>query len=383
MPVGTEKNSLLGAAGGGDTNYFGDGSDGALTTSGDVTHTVANATTYDGDMVVKNYTTLTVSSGDTMSVDNKCKGMLIYVTGNCTINGTINMSQKGAFYSSTQTANPIDSSTDSIWMPMFTASAGSQTLTVAAADFSNAGSAATTAVANQPGIAGDGTLFTISGAAGGSRGAGSNGSYPGSAGAGGTLSSASFEMWCQNGGGGGGGAQHESSGGAYGGYGGASNWAGGGSGGGGAGAYHKSASAGDGTASGGAGGNGNGASGHNNGGGGGAGNPGGSGSSHGSGSGASGTTGTGGIMWLIVGGDLTLGASSTFNFAGSSGGGAGGYKSGGGGGSGGGSLQIMYAGTLTDNGATYSMSGGSGGGGGGSGGAGGAGSYLVTQVSSA
>lgn len=380
MPLGAEKVALFGAASGGDVNYFGDGSDGALSTSGDVTHTVSNATTYDGDMVVKNYTTLTINSGHTMSVNNKCKGMLIYVSGDCTINGTMTMTNLGPSYSSTQTANPIDSSTDTIWMPMFTASAGSQSLTVEAADFSNTGSAATTAVANQPGISGNGTLFTISGAAGGSRGYGSNGGYNGSAGSGGTLSSASYEMWCQNGGGGGGGAHHSSIGAAGGGDGGASTCFGGGAAGGGAAAYHKSAYAGGGSGGGGAGGNGNAASGHNTGAGGGAGNPGGSGSSHGSGSGSSGGTGTGGIMWLIVGGDLTLGSSSTFSSRGSAGGGAGGYHSGGGGGAGSGSLQIMYAGTLTDNGATYSFSGGSAGGGGGSGGAGGSGSYLVTQV---
>jgi hypothetical protein len=42
MPLGTEKATLLGAGGGANANYFGDGSDGALTTSGNVTYTVAN-----------------------------------------------------------------------------------------------------------------------------------------------------------------------------------------------------------------------------------------------------------------------------------------------------------------------------------------------------
>ena len=38
-------------------NWFGDGTDGALTTSGNVTHTVLNKVgSYDGDMLVKNYT---------------------------------------------------------------------------------------------------------------------------------------------------------------------------------------------------------------------------------------------------------------------------------------------------------------------------------------
>ena len=56
-------------------NYWGDGSDGSLTTSGDVTHTVQNKNgSYDGDMVVKQYTALTISTGDTMKVDQACRG---------------------------------------------------------------------------------------------------------------------------------------------------------------------------------------------------------------------------------------------------------------------------------------------------------------------
>jgi len=378
MPLGTEKVALLGAASGGDANYFGDGSDGSVTTSGDVTYTVANKNgSYDGDMYVANYTALTISTGDTITVDQPCKGVLIYVTGNCTINGTLTMSSKGASYTSTQTANPIDSSTDTIWMPMFTASAGSQDLTVAAPDFSNAGSAATTAVANQPGIAGDGTLFTISGAAGGARGSGSNGTFSGSAGAGGTLSSASYEMWCQNGGGGGGGAKHASVGSATGGVGGASNWPGGGAGGGGAGVYHSGGYGGEGTAGGGAGGTGVAVGPGTCGGGGGAGNPGGGGAGINGGSGSTGGTGTGGIIWLIVGGDLTFGASSVITSIGTAGGGAGGTYSAGGAGSGSGSAHIIYAGTLSDGGVTYTFAGGSGSS---PSGAGGVGSYLVTQV---
>jgi len=33
---------------------------------------------YDGDMLVKNYTDLTIASGHTMTVDQNCRGMLIY-----------------------------------------------------------------------------------------------------------------------------------------------------------------------------------------------------------------------------------------------------------------------------------------------------------------
>lgn len=385
MPLGAEKTTLMGAAGGSDANYFGDGSDGALTTSGNVTHTVSNTSTYDGDMVVKNYTTLTISAGHTMTVNNKCKGLLIFVTGDCTINGTIDMTDKGASYSGTYNNNPISGSGTSIWYPMFTASAGSQNLTVAAADFSNAGSAATTAVANQPGIAGNGTLFSMSGGAGGGRGgpACNTANDPGDAGSGGTRTSSSYEMWVLTGGGGGGGASHDGSGCSNGGHSGAGTPFSGGSGGGGGAAYHTSKTGGSASNTAGAGGTGAWHSQHNVAGAGGAGNPGGGGGKHAGGTYSPGDTGNGGCIWLIVGGNLTLGSSSHIKANGSNGGGAGGYVSAGGGGSGGGACQIMYAGTLTNSGCTFGFAGGGGGGGAGPGGAGGTGGHLLTQVTAA
>ena len=52
MPLGAEKVGLMGAAGsGGVSQYFGDGSNGALDTSGNVNLTVLNPSGDDGDMV--------------------------------------------------------------------------------------------------------------------------------------------------------------------------------------------------------------------------------------------------------------------------------------------------------------------------------------------
>ena len=77
-------------------NYFGDGSDGSLSTTGNVTYTVQNKSgSFDGDTVVLQYSSLTVNSGHTITVDQPCRGLVIYVKGNCTINGTISMTQKG------------------------------------------------------------------------------------------------------------------------------------------------------------------------------------------------------------------------------------------------------------------------------------------------
>ena len=244
MPLGEFRVGAMAAASG-DANYFGDGSDGAVTTSGNLTYTVANTSgTYQGDMVVKNYTDFTVTAGHTVTVDHNCSGMLIYCTGNCVINGTISMTQRGSSLNTSWTAaNPINS-VDAIWMPMFTASSGSQSLTVAAADFTNCGTAATTAVAEQPGISGNGSLFTIAGGSPGGGRSASNSNQIGGTGGGGTESSSTHEYWCNTGGGGGGGASHSSVGGAHSSGGGAGSPISGGSGGGGAAAYHGSASAG-------------------------------------------------------------------------------------------------------------------------------------------
>ena len=78
------------------SNYFGDGSDGSLSTSGNVTYTVSNKSgSYDGDTVVLQYSSLTVNTGHILTVDQPCRGLVIYVNGNCTINGTISMTSKG------------------------------------------------------------------------------------------------------------------------------------------------------------------------------------------------------------------------------------------------------------------------------------------------
>ena len=96
MPIGGAKVGFFGAGAGG--NYWGDGSDGAFTSDGSDEQTVLNKNgSYDGDMLVRNYTSMTVSSGHTYTVDQPCRGMLIYVQGDCTIVGTLTMTAAGAF----------------------------------------------------------------------------------------------------------------------------------------------------------------------------------------------------------------------------------------------------------------------------------------------
>lgn len=379
MPLGSQKAGLLAASGGSSTNYFGDGSDGAVTSSGDITYTPANiADDYDGDMVVKNFTTFTLSVGDTLTVDNGCAGLLLYSTGNMTINGTIDMDGRGTDRNTGWAAdNPINDQ-DAIWLPMFTASPGSQSLTVAAADFTNCGAVAIAAVANQPGIAGDGTLFTFSGGNKGGGAASSNDASPGGAGSGGVQASGTYEMWIDTGGGGGGGAQQSGPSSAWSSTGGNGSPISGGSGGGGIGAEGTYGSAtppvvgNTGTGGGGVGLGGTAR------GGGGGGQPGGPGPSP-----YQGLDGNGAIIWIICGGALTLGASSTITSIGSRGGSAAGGKSGGGGGSGGGGAHLIYVTSYTDSGCTFDFAGGVGGSSNASGGPGGAGGYIATQVSAA
>ena len=313
MPLGTQKASLLAAAGADTaTNYFGDESDGAVTTSGDVTYTVLNKVgSYDGDMVVKQFSALTISTGDTITVDQQNRGMFIYVTGDCTINGTLSMTRKGGHCDPTASGGS-DSNTvgaSGLQLGLRTAS-GSETFTNDGTGFDGSGTAVRTAIANEADLAGDGTIYSMvrTGSGGGAAGA-TGAAAIGTGGGGGPA-------------GGGGGCF---------------------SGGAGAGGVYN-APARPGAAYGGAGGDGYGGSDLN----GGSGNPGGT----GYGGGEPGQVGVGGIIWLVVKGNITVGASGKIECIGGYAGHdqAAGTGGNGGGGSGGGAIQILHGGTYTNNG---------------------------------
>jgi hypothetical protein len=100
-------------------------------------------------------------------------------------------------------------------------------------------------------------------------------------------------------------------------------------------------------------------------------------------SGGNGGAGGGALFWLI-GGNLTLGASSIVRANGANGANSTAAAGGGGGGGGGGTIIILVAGSITNSGVTASASGGSGGtatGGGGAGATGGAGRVLIYSLS--
>ena len=292
-----------------------------------------NSINGDGDMVVLNFKDLTIDQGVCLTPTHPCRGMLVYVNGNCTINGGLSMSSRGAWADPTASGAGDSSavSATGIRLPIVK-TGGSSTL--AAADFAGSGSASVAAVANQLGISGNGEIITF-GRAGSAGGAGVTAGYNvvgtnGTAGSNGaTLSTA----------GGGAGGVHNASG--------FTTPAGrpgtifsGGSGGGGS----RGTQGVIGIVNGGRGGEGRGGSPAESVGAG-AGNP--AGRRHYGGSyQADGTAdGTGGLLILLVNGNLTLGSNGQIDAQGQIS-----QGTGGGGGSGGGSMFIGYSGTLTNNG---------------------------------
>jgi hypothetical protein len=313
--------------------YFGDNSDGPLNLTGSIA-TVRTfvsrsfASTQDGPPVVKNFSSLFISRSVVVSPTNRCRGMLIFVDGDATISGSLRMTGRGASAvgadASFTTINPPY--LGDYWSAQLFPSASYLSRVFAAGSGGGSGGGTVNGSGN-PGVAGG---LGRSGGGGGGGGAPSN---TGGAGAAGTSFS----------GGSGGGA-------------GCGNPVGNGS---------------AGTANGGAGGNGVTNSG------GGAGNPNGSG-------GSQTANGTGGLLILIVRGNLRIGPNGSITANGSAGNSAFAIASAGaGGGSGGGIVYIYYGGTLTNNG-TVTASGGSAGApspfGGGAGAAGGAGTAIISKL---
>jgi hypothetical protein len=271
--------------------------------------------------------------------------LLIYVSGDCTINGTLSMDVRGA-YANPTTSGGSDSNSVSaagLQWPMVSAS-GTDTLTAAATLLNGCGTAARTAVALHDSISGNGTIFLAErqGANGGVGTtshiavAGDDGTGNGKAGGGGTGASYSQPGY-PNG---------------VSGSGGYGSCFSGGSGGGG---NYLNAGGGSGTNWGGPGGNANTGSSRSTGG---AGNPGGA-----SGwAGDSGQNGTGGLLVLFVRGDLTIGASGSISAQGTRGGdkNSGTHTEAYGGGSGGGLFLCGYGGNLSNSG-SITIAGGRGG----------------------
>ena len=319
-----------------------------------VTYTVPNKNgSYDGDMVLKQYTSMTINGGDTVTVDQPCRGLFIYVQGNCTINGTLSMNHRGAFANPTSSGGSDNNAVDSNGLRLgFFTSGGSDSLTSAATLFNGCGTAVRTAIANQPSISSNGTIVqsirantSVDGYTNTTRNSVSNYGTPSqkssvtnSTGTGGRGG-----YWMNN-------ARNQNY--VYGGY---SSCFGGGSGGGGwnGNGNNSSGTQTNATNYGGAGGEG--ASNHSYAGvGGGAGNP--KGAGYG-GTVGGGGNGTGGCIWLIVGGNITIGGSGIICADGNTGNNTSGDFNSAGGGSGGGRIIIVHKGTYTNNGTVQAVGG--------------------------
>jgi len=330
-----------------------------------LTYTVQNKNgSYDGDMVVKQYTSMTINAGDTVTTDQPCRGLLIYVQGNCTINGTLSMKGRGALANPTISGASDNNAVDAngLRLPFLTTS-GTDTLSAASTLFNGCGTTARTVIANQKSISSNGTIMQIvrTGGSGTGKASGfshngkfgdgtngntiSNGTGGGGSGGFGWIDSSVYngnlgygtDGTCFSGGSGGGGANY------------GSNWGDGSSF-----NYCNAYSYG--------GQGGHGRSGHTARCTGGAGNPNGTestGTAYGGAVNVSNNeTGTGGIIWLIVGGNLTIGSTGLITVQGSrsdslDGNGYEWLSTGGG--SGAGAIRIAHRGTFTNNGTiTYS-----------------------------
>ena len=75
---------------GGLSKFFGDGSDGALVTTANLTLD----STLNGPAVIKQYSSINIAAGHTLTVSNPCQGLILYSQGDVTISGTIDMSKK-------------------------------------------------------------------------------------------------------------------------------------------------------------------------------------------------------------------------------------------------------------------------------------------------
>lgn len=301
----------------------------------------------DGEMVKEYHKGLIIDEGVIFTPENRCKGMMLLVYGDLVVNGTISMTARGANAPGDDLALDYENG-DVLLNP--------QDLSQYPYTISKVGGTGAPRVT--------GYYSYVSGKTG----------------------SISTTYGCGGGGGGAGAAWTAGAGTANGGAGGAGTSYSGGAGGGGASCAYTTRTAGNGAINGGAGGNGIAydSGGFGRGGGGGAGNPGGLYHRHNTPlvSCSNGETGTGGLLIIMVKGNIIIGPNGIIESNGS----AGGYalngtnrRGAGGGGSGGGSINVLYNGSFTNNG-TIQANGGMGGDGTVNGGNGGAGTVRVEQV---
>lgn len=173
-----------------------------------VTYTVANKNgAYDGDMVVKQYTSITVNTGDTVTTDQPCRGLLLYSTGNVTVNGTITMTKRGASANPATSGGSDSAATNASGLLIPYNKTGGATYSVTPA-LAGCGTEAVSVVANHP-SSGTGYVLQVPRAGAGGGGgvnpgvSGFSGGNAGSNGVSGTIVSTVYKQVTLGGGGGG------------------------------------------------------------------------------------------------------------------------------------------------------------------------------------
>ena len=312
-----------------------------------VTYTVPNKSgSYDGDMVVKQYTSMTINTGDTVTTDQPCRGLMILVQGDCTINGTLSMTGRGGYSNPTTNGGSDSNNVDANGLRMpFATSGGSSTLTASNTLFNGCGNDARSVLGNFKTISSSGDIITLS------RQGANGGSAPGSQQNNGAAGSNGGTGQTGGGGAGARGWNAPTGSGSYG-----SCFAGG-SGGGGSNGNSEAASSGSAWAGPG----GNAATDHSAATSGGVGNPAGSNDTT-SGSANNSDNGVGGLIILIVGGNLTIGSNGSIVANGNNSGNCSGGNQwhGSGGAAGGGNIVIVHRGSYTNNGSVTANGGTSG-----------------------
>jgi hypothetical protein len=330
---------ILQGEGGDVEEFFGDGSDGVLDTTGNLTFPVIPHS----GLVIKQYTSIKINAGHIVTTSDPCRGLILFSKGDINVTGIIDMSKKAGFNDVNLPALLIGATPEEIRMI-------NEELRSIRGGSGGKGYGG--------GSAGNGRILLGGYGSGGSGQSGShlNGGSGGGIendifgkgvpGAGGQWINGSFTYTIPagagiHGGGGGGGVSYTSSSNGYGGRGGAGN--GGGGGGGGAGRADYSTPV----------------------------------------TGSNGRDGepAGGFILLIAKGAITVNGTLTCN-GGNGGDGGSGYNGSGngGGGSGGGVVALLYKGGFNNNG-TITVSGGSGGSGGNPGQSGSIGTVYTRNIS--
>ena len=117
--------------------------------------TVANKDgDYDGDMALKQYSGLTIDSGYVLTTDQPCAGLMVLVDGNCTINGALSMTARGA------NRNPTGVASGGINLPVKPSGGGLSESLSGGAVFDGCGTAVEALEGNFPN-SGSGTMLNI------------------------------------------------------------------------------------------------------------------------------------------------------------------------------------------------------------------------------